>query len=66
MTERRWDELRKPFERLVLRAGVRNVADKLPAHRATVYRLLNDEQQKPCRAIRAAVQRLVEREDSDG
>jgi hypothetical protein len=47
---------------VVLRRGdhtVEEVARALPAHKATVYRLINGETRKPSHALRAAVERAV-------
>jgi len=60
---RRWDELAEPFKRLVFRDGVEKTAEKINADRSTVYRILNGETRRPCKAIRAGVERLVERDD---
>jgi len=60
MIPAKWDELREPFKRLVFRDGVKAVADRVPMHRASVYRIINDEIRRPCRAIREGVRKVLE------
>lgn len=70
---RSWDDLQPEFRRVVLgrRAPIGEIADRIPADRATVYRLMNGETKHPSRAIIAGVERLVDevsqvrRSDSD-
>lgn len=62
MTARdQWDDLRPEFRRVVFTRGVQEVARELPAHRATVYRMIHGET-TPSHALAEAVRRLVERE----
>ena len=60
MMTKNWDELKPDFNRIVLRRGVRNVADDIPADETTIYRLLNGETTRPSRAVRAGVERIVD------
>ena len=59
---RSWQDLREPFATVVFQRGVDNVADAIPADRATVYRLLTGETQNPTRAILAGIERVVEQQ----
>lgn len=61
----KWDVLEGPFRALVFRDGVREVAKKIPMDRATVYRIINGETRRPCQAIRAGVERVLERSKPD-
>lgn len=66
---KRWDELEGPFRKLVFRDGVEKVADRIPVHRSTVYRMLKGEIKRPCQAIRQGVERALEEPEklrSDG
>lgn len=56
---KRWHELRDGLARVVFTKGVENVAREIPAHRVTVYRLINGDTQHPTHAIQAGVERLV-------
>jgi len=57
-----WNDLRQDLEHIVFTKGPTNVAHMIPAHRATVYRLISGEIQRPSKAMRACVERLVERQ----
>ena len=61
---RRWDELEEPFKALVFRDGVDKTAAKIHADRSTVYRILNGETRRPCKAIRAGIEHELERDAS--
>lgn len=54
-----WQELRPDFERVVFARGMSNVAHLIPADRATVYRLLRGDTQRPTRAVLAGIERVV-------
>ena len=60
MTKRSWDELRSDFEHVAFKSGIENVADAIPADRATVYRILNGSTQRPTRAVQQGIERVVE------
>lgn len=62
--QRDWIELEEPFRRVVFSASIDEVADAIPADRATVYRLLNGETRNPSRAVRAGVERVIR--DAEG
>lgn len=62
---RKWDELEEPFKALVFRDGVRQVAEKVPMDRATVYRIINGDTRRPSLAIQAGVERALERSKPD-
>jgi len=56
----KWSEsLRRELERAVFRDGVKSVAFRIPAGRATVYRLIAGKVERPSMAIRSGVERLV-------
>ena len=38
----------------------RRMAERLPAGHATVYRIISGETQRPARAVKAAIERVVE------
>ena len=61
-----WPETQSKFRMMVLRMRakmqpdpVQEVAEALPAHRATVYRMLAGEVQRPSQALKKAVERMV-------
>ncbi len=45
--------------------GAKRVADEIPAHMATVYRLVRGDTKAPSKAVEAAVERLVKKENDD-
>jgi predicted lipase len=55
-----WDELQDDLRRVVFRSNADEVAQQIPASRSTVYRIITGEIQRPSRAIRAGVERLVD------
>ncbi len=57
-----WKDLRQELEHIVFTKGATNVAHMIPAGRKTVYRLINGETQTPSRAMKACVERMVDRE----
>ena len=59
MSDRPWSDVRDEFTRVVFREGIDEIARRLPAHRATVYRLINGSIQRPSGVMRAAVERIV-------
>lgn len=54
-----WPDLRLKFRRIAAREGVSRIADEVPADRKTVYRLISGETQRPTRAVRAGIERVV-------
>ena len=62
---REWDELRVAFSHVAFKRGIEKVADAIPADRSTVYRIVRGETQKPTRAVRAAMERVVEEEKNE-
>lgn len=59
-----WADTRRQLQRVVAKQGATNVANKIPVHPATVYRLLRGETKQPLRVVQAAVERFVkENED---
>ena len=55
-----WQETRREFQRMCAKEGVRRMAERLPAGHATVYRIISGETQRPARAVKAAIERVVE------
>ena len=55
-----WDELTNELRGVVFKRGVQEVAQEIPAHRATVYRIIGGEVVRPSQAVRAGVERVVE------
>ncbi len=61
----KWSELDEPFRSIVFRDGVEKTAERIPAARNTVYRLISGETTKPSNAVRAGVERIVEAETQE-
>jgi hypothetical protein len=55
-----WKELRDSFLRKVREIGPEEMAKQIPAHRATVYRLLKRTAVNPSLSIRARIEQIVE------
>ena len=61
-----WPEQMSKLRRIILRKRaemkdpVQEIADAIPASRATVYELMAGRIQRPSRAVRQGVERLVE------
>ena len=55
-----WEQTREQFRRLAARQGFATMAKKIPADRATLYRLLTGKTGKPTKAIRAGIERLLQ------
>jgi len=58
----KWDMLKPKLDRICLRRGILKVAAEIPANRATVYRLLNNETAQPSRAVEAGIERIIDAE----
>jgi len=56
-----WSDLHKRFRIAFLRRDgtVEQFASQIPAHRATVYRIVSNEEHHPSKALRAAIEALV-------
>jgi hypothetical protein len=62
MTARSWDETRREFCRFAARKGVKSAAQKVPCDRETIYRLMRGETQRPTKAIKQSIERIVDKE----
>ena len=62
---REWADTRRRLARLAACKGVANVADAIPAAKVTVYRLIKGDTERPSHALRAAVERLIDKEKID-
>ena len=60
--KRSWPDTRNDLRRIVFKRGYQDVADEIPAHRVTVYRLVNGEIREPSKALRKCVEDVVDRE----
>ena len=54
-----WESVRQRLRGVVVREGAGVVARKIPAHRSTVYRMLNGQSRRPFPALFVAVERIV-------
>lgn len=61
--KREWVDIREQFRRLVGTEGVEKVAHAIPAAATTVYRLVRGDTQRPTRAVRASIEKLIEEHD---
>jgi chemotaxis regulatin CheY-phosphate phosphatase CheZ len=59
-----WKDLRQELEHIAFTKGVTNTAHMIPASRGAVYNLINGTAQKPTKAMKACIERLVERQRS--
>ena len=57
--DKSWDELRQEFCHVAFKRGIEVVAGEIPAGRATVYRIVRGDTERPSLAIRAGIERLV-------
>lgn len=57
-----WVEIRDEFRSVVFRLGVDEAAERLPASKKTIYRLIGDDDVQPCRAIVAGAERVIQQE----
>ena len=57
-----WTETRDELRRIVFRRGYQLVAEDIPTHRSTLYRMVNGEIREPSKALRRCVERVVERD----
>ena len=65
MSARSWDDVQRQFRRVVLMRGDRSVMDfvetlRVPVSRATVYRLMACSVQRPSRALRQAIEHVLD------
>ena len=60
-----WQDIRERFRSIVFRRGVNHVANAIPADRVTVFRLVNGTTERPSLAVRAGIERLIDREGED-
>ena len=58
----KWSDMTDDFRRIAFRDGIEKTADRIPATRMTVYRLIRGETTRPSNAIKAGVERII-RED---
>lgn len=65
MTNRPWPDVRRDLRKIVFRRGYKEVAEEIPAHRTTVYRLVNGVIQEPSKALRKCVEDVIKREDAE-
>jgi len=61
-----WPETREVFRKIAAREGVAKIADEIPTHPTTVYRLITEEHKHPSRAVRAGIERVIENHKQDG
>ena len=60
MTDRDdWVKTCRAFRRIAAAEGVANVAAEIPADPVTVYRLIGGVTERPTRAVRAGIERIV-------
>lgn len=55
----KWSELDGALRRIAFRDGIKKTADRIPADRNTVYRIIKGETKKPSAAVQAGVERIV-------
>lgn len=55
-----WISLRQRFIQVVFRRSVDEVAQRIPAHRATVYRIIQNERHTPSLAVRAGIRKILD------
>lgn len=60
-----WQTTRERFIKIVFRRSVEEVAREIPAHKVTVYRLINNPAQRPHHATRHGIERIVREADID-
>lgn len=58
-------ELLERLRAIVFRQGVDEVASKIPADRATLYRIINGHTRRPQLAVRARIVELVEEDEEE-
>lgn len=59
-----WSNTQAKFRHIAATMGVRRIAKELPAHHATVYRLIRGDTQQPTHAMRAAITRIVKQHEN--
>ena len=65
MTGDEWSTTRQKFSRIAAREGFRRIAEEVPAHFTTVYRIVSGQHEHPTRAVRAGIERIVEQHERD-
>jgi len=60
-----WQNLRQKFRRIAAREGVRRIASEVPASHTTIYRIISGDTSQPSRALRAAIERIVDDRTTD-
>lgn len=59
-----WQDLKQELKHIAYTKGITNTAHMIPADRSTVYRLISGETEKPSQAMKACVERLIEKQRS--
>lgn len=54
-----WQETRDAFRRLAAREGIARIAQRIPANKVTVYRIIKGTTARPCDAVRASIEKIV-------
>lgn len=54
-----WRKTFRAFRRIAAKEGLCQIAPKVPAHQATIYRLVDETTAKPSLAIRQGIERIV-------
>jgi len=55
-----WRKTCEAFRRIVAKRGVAKVADEVPVNRATLYRFIRGDTERPSNAVRAGIERIVQ------
>jgi len=64
MTEE-WDDTYRKFRHIAAREGVKRTAESVPTDPSNLYKLLRGDTQRPSRAVRAGIERVVKEHEQD-
>ena len=59
-----WTHTRDAFRQLAWQVGIATMAQRIPANKATVYRIIKGETRQPSRAVRASIEKIVKEKPS--
>jgi DNA-binding phage protein len=62
MSDEQPEDLTRQLRKLVAKHGLQRVADAVPTHRHTLYRLMRGDTSRPTHSVRAGIIRLVKQE----
>jgi hypothetical protein len=65
MKDEDWQDTYRKFRRIAACKGVARIADDVPVDASNLYKLFRGEIQRPSRAVRAGIERVVKEHEQE-